>query len=335
MRLSDHPSSATALKYLYMSLASLLYCAQGLAQTEPTDDALRNIESVLATSMVLTDTEAVTFGVLEFDPNSIVPLLDGEYASENSIERRRSVTTYTLPTRWQLSPDNARLRWHVAAHASYLRFEQDMVIGEVENPTTERAKSRVYDAYIANGWSYQVNERWRVSADAGLHLLRYSGGYQTSNSDAPTDVTALIKSDATALIGEAQGRLLYKNADASLPWEIQSTYSYYYGRTVSAESNLDGVRPETWSWSNSVIVRWHLSPIQDIPNQLRFLTRRIDLGGDVTHTFDTHHYYEFGVGWLFDTHEKVSWMGNIGLSVSVNIGSALSGGSIVLLYNEE
>ncbi len=70
-------------------------------------------------------------------------------------------------------------------------------------------------------------------------------------------------------------------------------------------------------------------------NKLRVLARRVDVGGDVTRTLETDYYYQAGIGWLFDLDEDPSWLDNLGVSVMVNYGSALSGGSLVLLYNED
>lgn len=334
---NNHASDAYAItskrrkRAPLLLLAALLGCTQSWAQSDSSELTENHVEAVLASSLILTDSEAITFGILSFDPAAYIPLGEGEDISEATIERRRSVTTRTLPTRWQLSEDDARLKTYLKASVSYLRYERNILADNFANSTTSRSKDSVYGGYVSNDWSYEISDQWKSHAGAGIHLLRYKNRNQ-DGSPALQDM--LLESGATALVGEFKTRLVYANEDSPLPWEFQSSYSYYHGRTVGSDS-LENVEPETWSWSNGIVAHWHLSPLQGIPNQLRLHARRIGVGGDVTDTFNTHSYYQFGVGWLFDTHKHVSWLDNIGLSVSANIGSALGGGSIALLYNEE
>lgn len=318
-------------------LAATLACPSGWAQTDATADAdaeqQSRLESILASSLILTDSETVTFGVRAFDLDSLVPLSGDEYGSEGSIERRQSIRTYALPARWQQSEDDARLQTHLKARVSYLKFEEDVIAHDLENPTSTRNKNYVYGGYLASDWSYLIDDHWKLRIGTGVHFLQYRSRQQ--EDDMPVQIPgagAFAGSDSRALVGEIQTRLMYASQASDFPWEFQSTYSYYRGRTVGGGQEA---RPETWSWSNGIVYFWPLSPLWETPNRLRLLARRVELGGDTTDTFDTHNYYEFGVGWLFEVGDSVSWLDNVGLSVSANVGSSLSGGSLVLLYNEQ
>lgn len=315
-----------------LCLAAALFCPLAVAQTDAT--ARQQAEAMLATSLVLTDSEAITFGVMSFDPAQFVPLGGEQFGDEDSLERRRSVTTYAFPMRWQLSDDEQRLKAHLKLRVSYIQFERDVVINDVENSTQSRNKNAVYGGYLGNAWSYEINNSWKVQAEVGAHLLRYSNRSTGTTPVVDVDTDALFDSDTNALVGELKARAVYRNDNETLPWEWQSTYSYYRGRNTGS-GELEHVRPDTWTWSNGVVAHWHLSPLWNTPNQIRTIARRIELGGDVVETFDSRSYYELGVGWLFDTEDQFSWLDNVGVSVSLNIGSALSGGSLVLLYNEE
>lgn len=313
--------------------AATLASSLAWAQTGTGAEQQSHLESVLASSLILTDSETVTFGVLAFDLDSLVPLSGDEYGSQGSIKRRQSIRTYALPARWQLSADDARLQTHIKTRISYLRFEEDVIANDFENPTSIRNKNYVYGGYLAHDWSYAIDDRWKVRVGTGIHLLEYRSRQQSNDMPVQIPGTGVFAgSDARALVGELKTRLVYANKEADLPWEFQSTYSYYRGRTISGEQMA---RPETWSWSNGIVFYWQLSPLWETPNRLRLLARRIELGGDTTDTFNTHNYYEFGVGWLFEVGDSVSWLDNVGLSVSANVGSSLSGGSLVLLYNEQ
>ncbi len=61
---------------------------------------------------------------------------------------------------------------------------------------------------------------------------------------------------------------------------------------------------------------------------------RFDLGGDLEGPLGNHYYYEAGVGWLLDIHERIPFIDNIGIGINLNYGSLLRGGTLVLLFNE-
>lgn len=336
-----------------MVLAPSFWCATGSAQTADAENAAkiaeRQAESAFATSVVLTDTEVLTLGLLSFDPGSFIPADEDQFGTEESVGRRDSVTTFALPWKWQLAPKESRLTPYVQARLSFLRTKQDFIRGARDPEETETApseegasgesKDRVYGGYLGGGISYELTQKWQLEAGAGLHLMRYQNDYKTDASSSPAtsgDVEGLVvDTAATALMGEVQSRLTYSSETRGVPWKYQSTYSYYAGDTTSTDQGLRNVEPTTWSWANGVTLYRDLADVFDTSNKLRVLARRVDVGGDVTRTLETDYYYQMGVGWLFDVDGDPAWLDNLGVSVMVNYGSALSGGSVVLLYNED
>lgn len=339
-----------------LTLASCFWCAALSAQTgdeEPSAAlAERQAASALATSVVLTDTEVLTLGLLSFDPGSFIPESEDQFGSEESIGRRDSITTFSLPWKWKLAPDESQLIPYINARLSFFETKQDFIRGaenpeepegtptdESANEVNDATKERVYGGYLGGGLSYALTEKWKMDAGAGLHVLRYQNDYKGGASLSPVtgeDVEgALFDTAATALMGQVQTRLTYSRETRGVPWKYQSTYSYYAGETVSTGQELPEVKPKTWSWANGVTVYWDLPDVLNTSNRLRLLARRVDVGGDVTRTLETDYYYQAGIGWLFDLEGDPSWLDNLGASLMVNSGSALSGGSLVLLYNEE
>lgn len=329
-------SNTGAAFFLTALTCGLLMSELSQAQTQAAELSKDTVESILSTALILTDSQAISVGLRTFDPSAFGPF-DGGDPSGSALERRRSVTTYELPLSWQLTDsDEAKLKTTLQAELRYVRFERDVVLNDVENPTHERNKDSVYAVSGGSEWSYRITEQWQTRTYLGLHLLRHKNRYEGDGSMLPIDPQeALLNVDNTAAIAELATAVIYSNNDSALPWEFESLYSYYYGRTVGGSNNLKHVRPESWSWSNGFTAHWPQQELWDIPNQVRLSAHRVEIGGDVVDTFDTHSYYKLGVGWLFDTHEELDWLTNVGLSVSINIGSSLSGGSLLLLYNEE
>lgn len=338
-----------------VALASCFWCMTGSAQTTDAGSAAelaeRQVASVFATSVVLTDTEAVTFGFLSFDPGSFIPGGEDLFGSDESIAQRDSVTTFALPWKWKLAPKESRLTPYINARLSFLQTTQDVIRG-ARNPEEPEAtppeqsanedmvesKDRVYGGYLGGGVLYQLTEKWQLDAGAGLHLLRYQNDYKADAflSVSDEDVESLLfNTAASALMGQIKTRLTYRSKTRGLPWKYQSTYNYYAGKTISTDQGLSDVEPNTWSWVNGVTTYWDLPKVLGASNQLRVLGRRVDIGGDVTRTLETDYYYQVGVGWLFDLEGDPGWLKNLGISARVNYGSALAGGSLVLLYNED
>lgn len=309
------------------------FCStQPKAQVEFGSSPAQQARSAFAAYLVLTDTEAITFGLHTFDPDAFFGLVDEQFGDEETVERQRSVTTYALPGRWQLSPEEDRLRNHASAGLSYLSMVQENVPA---GPDSDRTLAQVYGAYAEYGVSFKVNDKLTATAGLGAHLNQYDN--QLEPGSETLELLDELPDDARArvLIGEWRGRLNYTSETRGVPWELQTTYSYYHGRTLSSGSNLEDAAPETWSWTNGVTVRRHLSPVFNRANNVRLISRRVDVGGDVVEALGTRHYYQFDLGWVFETPGGFSWLKNIGASIIVNTGSALSGASLGLIYNEE
>lgn len=329
--------NAVSWQRYFWSLVLLLGCTSWVqAQSEPTEIVAEEIESIFSTALILTDTESATLGFMAFDPGLFSRFEGDEYGSEESLERRRNVRVFAFPWRWDLFENDGEEpepAWgsHIKVRLVYLDVRQDVLLGE-NGSTREPYRDVIYGGYIENGWSYSLDDQWKVSGAAGVHLLRYQN---RANRDASQDFDwggTLLGSDATALVGQIQPRLIYAQEDRSVPWAFQSAFSYYLGTVLNGDS--PPIRPETWSWSNGFSVHWDLPEVWGTPNQLRASAARVEIGGDATDSFGTDNYYQFGIGWLFDTENGWSWLDNIGVSIALNVGSALSGGSLILMYNE-
>ena len=62
--------------------------------------------------------------------------------------------------------------------------------------------------------------------------------------------------------------------------------------------------------------------------------KRIDLSGDPVASLGTDKYYELSLGVLLTPPILRDFVDNVGIGISINYGSALKGGSLVLFFNE-
>lgn len=335
-------SPATSLPILVFILSPPALAAAD--QGTVTRSATQQIESAIETALILTDKDAVSLGALQFDPGSFVGVESDDFGSSESVNRRRKVRTFVLPWRWKTEDVERGFSKYLRARLMYFEAEQDVVYRPETPPAGQQEgnadtdKSRVYGGFVGGGVNYRFSEHLTASLGAGLQLVRYQNEHDYnsvySQAAAAEIDEILFNSDLNALIGSVRTDLAYRNQFQTFPWSLQTTYTYYSGEALSSGDVANEVKPETWSWINSVYVHANLRPIFGAQNRLRYFAKRIDVGGEVRRTLATDHYYELGIGWLFNTSGGPSWLDNIGASVSVNVGSALSGGSVSILYNE-
>lgn len=330
-------SVTSLITAVIVTLASSHYTLPAFAQTSYEDLVEQQFAGIFAITSVLTDSEVITFGVMNFDPNEYLDLDDDRFGDQSSVETRNSLQTYTLPWRWKLTGDKNSWQTYAKIRLGYVHLKRDVSLFEDELP--DRNKDSIYDLYGEYGWEVPLSQKWRAQFGAGLHLMHYSNNHKY-RSDAtrayqPIFDDTLYNTRVTALMTEPLGKLTYHSESYGIPWAYQSALSYSFGYTIKTEDTMQETNPEAWRWANGVVAHFHLPTLYDTPNQLRVLARRIDVGGDVVNELDTYHYYELGVGWLADIKDRNNWFDNVGIGLSLNIGSSLSGGSVVLLYNEE
>ena len=118
-------------------------------------------------------------------------------------------------------------------------------------------------------------------------------------------------------------------------FDYKIQYRHALGHTIHTDSQSQQTSVETGRFSNTLTFHFDTPELYGRQSQVRTLLRRIDLTGDAVEPMGTSHYYQFGVGWLVDTSSPDSWLDTIGIGISVNTGSNLSGGSVVILFNEE
>ena len=63
--------------------------------------------------------------------------------------------------------------------------------------------------------------------------------------------------------------------------------------------------------------------------------RRRDIVGDTVASMGTTAYYEGSVGWLLNPNLFNDWVDNVGIGFTINYGSSLKGGSLVIFFNQD
>lgn len=289
-----------------------------------------------ARSIVLSDANLVTLGVMDFDPNEFVDFDNINVGNESTLEQRSQLTTYSLP--WNFTPRQLSERIHsqTQIRLSYIATEQDLIFDDqtVDNPLDETT----FLLYAENSWRYRLNQAWSVKAGVGGEVLFYDNNLNYRDEllelFAPYFDRALFNTSYKVWTFDPSIGATYSGELFGYQWEYQAVYRYAIGHTFDTDTHLQDTSVEAGRLSNSVTFHFDTPDVWNRRSQIRVLARRIDLSADAVPAMGTHQYYELGAGWLVDTSNDIPFFNNIGIGLSLNIDSELSGGSVVILFNE-
>ncbi|MCL1142720.1 Solitary outer membrane autotransporter beta-barrel domain [Shewanella gaetbuli] len=294
-------------------------------------------KSNITSAMVLADGNLVTLGVVNFNPNTVLGINRPEFGDSVSLQRRKKLSVYSLPytTDWSKKSD-----WQTAmsARISYVASHDDLALsgdGSALNDFDEQS----YLAKFEYLWRYSINNQWTYKMGVGGQFVDYHNRLDFDAQEYPLlsdEVDGIVFNTAyRALMFDPSVELHFVDMFWGHKWQFVSRINYGTGKMIEYDNALQNVSPEVLRFSNSVIFHYEFPSVWQRYNELRLLMKRVDIHGDAVDAFETNHYYEAGLGWLVDTSNDLPMLDNIGLGVTVNFGSALSGGSVVLLFNEE
>ncbi|MCL1067710.1 Solitary outer membrane autotransporter beta-barrel domain [Shewanella olleyana] len=302
------------------------------------DQSLSDItKGNIASAIVLSDAGLVTLGVVNFDPNNIIDLDGVDAGSAESVQRRKELNVYSIPweSDWLGEPES----WQTASFIkfSYINSKQSIQISERENQI-DKLSEESYLLFGEQRWKYQLNQDWWLQFGLGAHLVWYDNDFAYSDDTAEYRELLdgnLFNTSFGAWMIDPSIQLHYQNTLWGNQWQYISRFSYAFGDIIKTDSDFQSGSPNVGRFSNTFIYHYPLPELMAYKNEMRFLFKRIDLSGDAVDTMGTSHYYETGLGWIVETPSLSSWLTNVGIGVTVNIDSALSGGSVVLLFNED
>lgn len=298
----------------------------------------QQFEEAFATSLVLSDSSMITFGIADFNPNNYLDNNNEHIGSSDSIELRSKVTVYSLPYTFELTNDPNSLWSHeITVRGSYVNTNIDVEFKEMSLPDTDL--DEIFGLYAEYAQNYIFRDNWTISFGNALHLMHYKNSHEYnsefSQSLAPWLDGVYYNVSSNAFIIEPKITFEYKKESNWGEWRFNNSYHYAYGQGFGGSSKVSpDVNPEVWRFVNSVQLRYNMVHWNSLAQVLYLKAKRVDLGGDVNEPLGTDYYYEFNIAWLIDTRKWVSLIDNVGIGFTFNVGSALRGGSIVLFYDE-
>ncbi|WP_199479492.1 Solitary outer membrane autotransporter beta-barrel domain [Vibrio harveyi] len=298
----------------------------------------KEFERNFAIGIVLSDSDVFTLGFHDFDPNKYLNIDNEDIGTQDSIDLRKQVAISTLPYHLSLTDkEQTKARYNLKGRLYALSIDQDVTVNDDKRP--DRNKELILGAYNELQRQDTLSEHLTLSTAAGAHFMYYRNDYDY-RSDALDNLKPYLEgiylnTNAWALVGEVNAELKYLENEKWGKWYVWSSPHYFYGAGWGEGNNGDVGNPEGWYWVNGVKLFYDFTKVGRTVQSVYTSFNRVDVGGDTSKPMNTSHYYEASVGWLMTPPFKSDWIDNVGLGLTINYGSALKGGSLVLFFNQE
>lgn len=318
---------STMLSFLlsYTLLVTLLLTSTAIRASD--NIAVKALEQGVAFSTVLTDSDAVTFGFASLDLTEF-----NEFIDTNETTLKRSTDILVLPYSWKLADTNRKNMTHfLNTRVSYVGVDSDSTL--VQGYKNEQ----IYGMFLQYSQRYQIDQNWYTGLGFGTHLSYYRNQYSESEG-----ITAAIldrfggsTTSALVLMAEPAAHLGYVKNEPWGQWTLHNSDYYLFGQGIGgAADNISDVQPEGWRVINGIEFKFNIEPVLGLSDYIALDLKRIDVGGDISVLSDKGYYYEVGLGWIVNTQGLIALFDNIGIGINLNFGSSISGGSLVIYYNE-
>ncbi len=297
---------------------------------------VKTIEEALAISTVISDSDALTFGIANFDLQYIFDPDDPNWGDEETLDLKKSLDILVVPYSWQLSDLEPGWSQKVSVRAFYIEVNRD---NQLFHGVTNFEKERVIGAYGNYMQHYDFSNNWYGEAGLGMHLMHYENKYNYGSGFPPEYKSLLdgniFNTTAWGLISEPFINFGYKKQQSWGQWVAHNSNHYVYGRAIAGKANnLTDIKPKGWRIINGVEFKFDVPQLWGVSDFIAVDFKRIDVLGDMSRLSDEGYYYETTIGWVIDTKNKMPLLDNIGIGFTINYGSSLSGGTLSLYYNE-
>lgn len=302
---------------------------------------IRSIEEAFAVATLMSDSDALTFGFMNFD----LEVNGEEIGDEESNNFKNSLNVIVVPYTWDLEPRSEAWDHSITVRAFYINIERD---NEIVTGIKDNLNESTYGVYGNYAQLYHVTDNWYVESALGLHLSYYENNYKYGSApddldpdldwdDIQNELNGSVFNVSTfAGIIEAEVGIGYEREEQWGSWRAHNNTNYIYGHGLGGSIDDPGsINPEGWRLTNGVEFTVEIPELWGARDFLTIDFKRIDVMGDLERMAESGNYYETTFGWIVDTNKKIPMLDNIGIGISINYGSSLSGGTLVLYYNEE
>lgn len=304
-------------------------------------DAFRkDFEINFASAVLYSDSDAITLGFSNFDPNEFANLGE-DFGDQGSLDFRKKISATTLPYTFDLPTirfeDASVVEQRLKVLFSYFKQSRDVTFDG--DPVADTFKIHIYTLAAHYSVSRPLSEYWRVGAGFGTNLMFLNNDY-TYRSTAGNLVREivdgnLVNTSAWSQTFQPNVNLHYRKPQNWGRWEAFTELNYFYGYGGGDANQGDVGNPEGMYWINGLKGFYDITHWGGYGQTLFSSIKHININGDLKESFNTHEYWEGSIGWLVSPPFLKDYVDNIGIGININYGSSLSGGTIILLFNQD
>ncbi|MFA0216935.1 Solitary outer membrane autotransporter beta-barrel domain [Vibrio cyclitrophicus] len=308
-----------------------------VSATTLSDLVRKDIERTFATSVLLNDTDVFTFGINNFDPNKVFRLDNEDIGSNDSVSRRKDIASISFPYTFELPEYIEDNHQEITLRLSALRIEKDVVYASTTK--SDFQKESVVSGYLEFANVTQLDEHWSFSSAIGNHIFYYRNDFEYRSSLLEPYKDQLdgvyLNTDAWAYIVEPKVKLTFEDKNDWGKYKLSTSWHYFNGIGWGEANEGNIGHPEGWYIANEAKIFYDLIRWDRNITSMYSSIRRIDIGGDTVASMGTSSYYEGSVGWLLNPNLFNDWVDNVGIGLTINYGSSLKGGSLVIFFNQD
>ncbi|MBQ4834212.1 Solitary outer membrane autotransporter beta-barrel domain [Pseudoalteromonas sp. MMG010] len=295
------------------------------------------IEQAYAVALILNDGDNVTLGFSQFNPSSVISPHHSDQQQQTELDVRRELNLYSLPLKWQLETQVLGFSTQLLTQVSYLKQTQKVLL--FDQVPADNYTEQMKTATIGIKLNKPINDHWYYQIGLNSQYMLYSSDYdylseQSSMIIKPAIDGVYVNNSSNTLAINPSITLGYSNVFGWGELRYKLKAQYFFGWALSQPNQLNKINPETSTINNTIKTKFNMFSFNDVEQSFYLKAQRIDLTGDSKTPFDTNHYYEYGLGFLWDMPAQTQWLKNIGIGVNINTGSVISGGSVVIYFNE-
>ncbi|MEZ9399024.1 Solitary outer membrane autotransporter beta-barrel domain [Vibrio splendidus] len=297
----------------------------------------KDLEQTFATSVLLNDTDVFTFGINNFDPNKVFRLDNEDIGSNDSVSRRKDIASISIPYTFELPEYIEDNHQEITLRLSALRIEKD--VSYASTTKSDFQKESVVSGYVEFANVSQLNEYWSFRSAIGNHISYYRNDFEYRSSLLEPIKGQLdgvyLNTDAWAYIIEPKIKLTFEDKSDWGKYKLSTSWHYFNGLGWGEANDGNIGHPEGWYVANEAKLFYDLISWDKNITSMYSSIRRIDIGGDTVASMGTSSYYEGSVGWLLNPNLFNDWVDNVGIGFTINYGSSLKGGSLVIFFNQD
>ncbi|WP_086980899.1 Solitary outer membrane autotransporter beta-barrel domain [Vibrio aphrogenes] len=292
----------------------------------------------ISTSIVLTDSDAISFGIQDFNPSSFHFLEEGDLGDETSLDLRNRVSVLTLPYSWLLDSPSPYFQHEFSVRGGYVHFSNDVSLEDRPDLPADNDENEVFDAFFQYRLIFNITDTWNIKYGLGNHLMYFKNSHSYNSTESQQLQSQLdgyiYNVSSRAYIAEPNLELNYELYRKWGYWKYTSSINYFYGKIWEQSREYEFGNPKGWYMVNGLKANYNLVNWGGYIPSAYASFKRIDLSGDPVQSLGTDNYYEFSVGLLLTPPIFRDYIDNIGIGINMNYGSALKGGSLMLFFNE-